>query len=75
MDPKARRTVDKDSHEEGELSPGNDELLNNGHDTQAKLSKPAKQQSYSDDSNQNRFHLLALLVSNFKSCDVNFALI
>ncbi|QHN84183.1 Peptidyl-prolyl cis-trans isomerase [Arachis hypogaea] len=54
MDTKARRTVDKESHEEGELSPENDELLNNGHDTRAKLSKPSKQQTYSDDSDQNR---------------------
>ncbi|MED6106778.1 hypothetical protein PIB30_007808 [Stylosanthes scabra] len=54
MDTKARRTVDKESHEEGELSPENDELLNNGHDTRAKLIKPSKKQPHSDDSDQNR---------------------
>lgn len=57
MDPKVRRTMDKQSHEEGELSPENGEFLNNGHDTQAELSKPAKQRAYSDDSNHNRFCL------------------
>ncbi|XP_020226452.1 peptidyl-prolyl cis-trans isomerase CYP63 [Cajanus cajan] len=54
MDPKVRRTVDKQSHEEGELSPENGAFVNNGHDTQAEFSKPAKQHANSDDSNHNR---------------------
>ena len=58
MDPKVRTTVDKQSHEEGELSPENGEFLNNGHDTQAEFSKPANQRAYSDDSNHNRCQLL-----------------
>nr|QMV80833.1 peptidylprolyl cis-trans isomerase 26 [Clitoria ternatea] len=53
-DPKNRRTLDKQSHEEGELSPENGAFLSNGHDTQAEFSKPAKQHSYSDDSNHDR---------------------
>ncbi|XP_027353124.1 peptidyl-prolyl cis-trans isomerase CYP63 isoform X2 [Abrus precatorius] len=53
-DPKVRRTVDKQSHEEGELSPENGAFLNNGHDTRAEFSKPAKQHANSDDSNHNR---------------------
>ncbi|TKY62409.1 Peptidyl-prolyl cis-trans isomerase CYP63 [Spatholobus suberectus] len=54
MDPKVRRTVDKQSHEEGELSPENGAFVNNGHDTQADFSKPAKQHANSDDSNHDR---------------------
>jgi len=50
--------VDKQSHEEGELSPENGAFVNNGHDTQAEFSKPAKQHANSDDSNDNRFFLL-----------------
>ncbi|KAI9119218.1 hypothetical protein K1719_009893 [Acacia pycnantha] len=48
------RTEDKQSHEEGELSPENSEFLNNGHDTEAKFSKAAKQPTHLDDSNDNR---------------------
>lgn len=54
VDPKVKTTVDKQSHEEGELSPENGEFLNNGHDTEAEFSKPANQRAYSDDSNHNR---------------------
>ncbi|KAK7336795.1 hypothetical protein VNO77_17343 [Canavalia gladiata] len=54
MDPKVRRTLDKQSHEEGELSPENGAFPNNGHDTQAEFGKPAKQHANSDDSNHNR---------------------
>jgi peptidyl-prolyl isomerase G (cyclophilin G) len=50
--------VEKQSHEEGELSPENGEFLHNGHDTQAEFIKPADQRAYSDDSNHNRYHLL-----------------
>ncbi|ESW34470.1 hypothetical protein PHAVU_001G155500 [Phaseolus vulgaris] len=53
-DTKIRRTVDKQSHEEGELSPENGAFVNNGHDTQAEFSKPAKQHANSDVSNDNR---------------------
>lgn len=53
IDPKVR-TVDKQSHEEGEMSPENGTFVNNGHETRAELSKPAKQHAYSDDSNHNR---------------------
>ncbi|XP_054813521.1 peptidyl-prolyl cis-trans isomerase CYP63-like isoform X1 [Prosopis cineraria] len=51
---KVRRTADKQSHEEGELSPENSEFLNNGHDTEAKFSRPAKQPTHLDGSNDNR---------------------
>ncbi|KAK7245424.1 hypothetical protein RIF29_40270 [Crotalaria pallida] len=54
VDSKVTETVDKLSHEEGELSPENGTFLNNGHDTQATFAKPAKQHTYSDDSDQNR---------------------
>ncbi|MCI01152.1 peptidyl-prolyl cis-trans isomerase G-like, partial [Trifolium medium] len=54
VDPKVRTTVEKQSHEEGELSPENGEFLNNGHDTQAEFNKPTNQRTYSDDSNHNR---------------------
>ncbi|XP_004493727.1 peptidyl-prolyl cis-trans isomerase CYP63 [Cicer arietinum] len=54
VDPKVRRTMDKQSHEEGELSPENGEFLNNRHDIQAEFSKPANQHGYSDDSNRKR---------------------
>lgn len=58
VDPKVRMPVDKQSHEEGELSPENGEFLNNGHDTQAEFSKPANHRAYSDDSDHNRYRLL-----------------
>lgn len=58
MDPKVRRIVDKQSHEEGEFSPENGAFVNNRHDTQAEFSKPAKQHANSDDLNHNRFCLL-----------------
>jgi peptidyl-prolyl isomerase G (cyclophilin G) len=58
VDPKVRTTVEKQSHEEGELSPENGEFLNNGHETQAEFIKPADQRAHSDDSNHNRYHLL-----------------
>lgn len=75
MDPKVR-TLDKQSQEEGELSPENGAFLNNGHDTQAKFSKPAKQHTYSDDLDHDRFHLLAFYVSNYElSYYLHFALI
>ncbi|XP_058737993.1 peptidyl-prolyl cis-trans isomerase CYP63-like [Vicia villosa] len=54
VDSKVRTSVDKQSHEEGELSPENGEFLNNGHDTQAEFTKPANHRAYSDDSNHNR---------------------
>ncbi|KAI4301188.1 hypothetical protein L6164_034492 [Bauhinia variegata] len=53
-DPKVRRAPEKQSHEEDEKSPENDGLLTNGHDAEAKSSKIALQQSYSDHSNDNR---------------------
>ncbi|XP_062143802.1 peptidyl-prolyl cis-trans isomerase CYP63-like isoform X2 [Alnus glutinosa] len=49
-----KTTEDNLSHEEGELSPKNDELLNNGHGKEAKSDKHAKQHSYSDDSSKSR---------------------
>lgn len=60
----ARRTEDKQSHEEGELSPENSEFLNNGHDIEAKFSKPAKQPTHFDDSNDNRFHFFLVFHLN-----------
>jgi len=57
-DTEVRRTVDKQSHEEGELSPENGAFVNNGHDTKAEFSEPAKQHANSEDSNDNRFCLL-----------------
>ncbi|KAK2363754.1 Cyclophilin peptidyl-prolyl cis-trans isomerase family protein [Trifolium repens] len=54
VDPKVRTTVEKQSHEEGELSPENGEFLNNGHETRAEFIKPAGQRAHSDDSNHNR---------------------
>lgn len=75
MDPKVRRTVDKQSYEEGELSPENGEFLNGGHDTEAEFSKSAKKHAYSDDSNHKRLRLL-LSASNYDfSYNVNFATI
>ncbi|XP_047166779.1 peptidyl-prolyl cis-trans isomerase CYP63 isoform X1 [Vigna umbellata] len=53
-DTEVRRTVDKQSHEEGELSPENGAFVNNGHDTKAEFSEPAKQHANSDDSKENR---------------------
>ncbi|XP_027929521.1 uncharacterized protein LOC114185788 isoform X2 [Vigna unguiculata] len=53
-DTEVRRTVDKQSHEEGELSPENGAFVNNGHDTKAEFSEPAKQHANSEDSNDNR---------------------
>lgn len=47
-------TEDNLSHEEGELSPKNDELLNNGHGKEARSDKHANQHSYSDDSSKSR---------------------
>lgn len=55
VDSKVRTSVDKQSHEEGELSPENGEFLKNGRDTQAEFTKPANHQAYSDDSNHNRY--------------------
>lgn len=49
------RERENSSHEEGELSPKNDELLNNGHGKNARSDKRDNQQSYSDDSNRSRF--------------------
>ncbi|KAE9621929.1 putative peptidylprolyl isomerase [Lupinus albus] len=54
VDPKVRETVDKQSHEEGELSPENGAFMFNGHDTETKFNKPPKQSTYSDDSDHNR---------------------
>ncbi|KAM4087452.1 hypothetical protein ACJW30_10G178500 [Castanea mollissima] len=53
-DHEIRTTGENSSHEEGELSPKNDELLNNGHGKNARSDKRANQQSYSDDSNRSR---------------------
>lgn len=54
VDPKVRKTVDKQSHEEGELSPENGAFVNNGRDTRAEFSKPANHHANSDDSNHDR---------------------
>ncbi|CAL0310363.1 unnamed protein product [Lupinus luteus] len=54
VEPKVRETVDKQSHEEGELSPENGAFVNNGHDTEARFNIPSKQSTYSDDSDHNR---------------------
>ncbi|KAG6703500.1 hypothetical protein I3842_07G088300 [Carya illinoinensis] len=45
---------DNSSHEEGELSPKNDKLLNNGHGKEARSDKHANKHSYSDDSSKSR---------------------
>lgn len=57
-DHEIRTTGENSSHEEGELSPKNDELLNNGHGKNARSDKRANQQSYSDDSNRSRFFFM-----------------
>ena len=54
-DREIRTSGENSSHEEGELSPKNEELLNNGHRKNARSDKRANQQSYSDDSNRSRF--------------------
>lgn len=46
-----KTSKENSSQEEGELSPKN-ELLNNGHDAEAKI---VTRRSYSDDSNDSRF--------------------
>ncbi|KAF7818368.1 peptidyl-prolyl cis-trans isomerase CYP63 isoform X1 [Senna tora] len=51
---KVRRTEDKQSHEEGELSPEIPEFLSNGHDAEANFSKFTKQPTHLGDSNNNR---------------------
>ncbi|KAK7818155.1 peptidyl-prolyl cis-trans isomerase cyp63 [Quercus suber] len=53
-DREIRTSRENSSHEEGELSPKNDELLSNGHGKNARSDKRANQQSYSDDSNRSR---------------------
>lgn len=50
------------SHEEGELSPKNNEVVKNGHDTGIIRTD---RNAYSDDSKKSRFLLLA---SSFSSC-------
>jgi hypothetical protein len=50
-----RTTEENSSHEEGELSPKNDEPLNNGHGKKVGSDNRANQHSYSDDSSKSRF--------------------
>lgn len=49
-----RTTEENSSHEEGELSPKNDEPLNNGHGKKVGSDNRANQHSYSDDSSKSR---------------------
>ncbi|KAF5454965.1 hypothetical protein F2P56_024590 [Juglans regia] len=53
-DREMKTTEDNSSHEEGELSPKNDKLLNNGHGKEARSDKHANKHSYSDDSSKSR---------------------
>lgn len=60
------------SHEEGEFSQKNKELLKNGDNTGAKADKTAKQDRDSDDSRKSRlqncliFHLLLFMKTSYQ---------
>lgn len=60
-DHELKMSEDDSSHEEGEFSQKN-ELLNNGHGTEAKSEKTAKQHPLSDDSGKSRSVLLACFI-------------
>lgn len=60
-----KATEDNTSHEEGELSPKNDKLLNNGHGKEATSDKHANQHSYADNSRKFRFLLMTGFICIF----------
>lgn len=54
-DRKLTTTEANSSHEEGELSPKNDEQMNNGHAVDSKSRISPNRHPYADDSNKSRF--------------------